>query len=79
MIELPHSVYWGPERTVNLATPSGVRKAYQAALREGTVAEQAAILNRDVLQREWVELAIPDRVRGMWESRFPQLAARVSA
>ncbi len=77
VLELPHSVYWGPERTVSLDTPSGIRKAYQAVLREGTAEQQALILNRNVLQREWTELALPDRVRVMWESRFPELAVPV--
>ena len=58
---------------------SGIRKAYQAVLREGTADDQAFILNRDVLQREWAELALPDRVRVMWESRFPQLVVPVPA
>ncbi len=75
---LPHSVYWGPKRTVSLDTPSGVHKAYQAVIREGTAEDQALVLNRDVLQREWAELTLPDRVRVMWESRFPQLALPVS-
>lgn len=79
VLELPHSVYWGPERTVNLDSPSGIRKAYQAALREGTADDQVTILNRVVLQREWAELALPDRVRVMWESRFPELALPVPA
>lgn len=78
-LELPHSVYWGPERTVDLDTPSGIRKTYQAALREGTAEEQASILNRHVLLREWGELALPDRVRVIWESRFPELRTSVSA
>ena len=79
LLELPHSVYWGPERKVDLDTASGIRKAYQAVLREGTVEEQAAILNRDVLLHEWAELALPDRVRVMWESRFPELRVPMSA
>jgi DNA invertase Pin-like site-specific DNA recombinase len=79
VLDLPHSVYWGPERTVDLDTPAGIRKTYQAALREGTSEEQATILNRDVLLREWSELALPDRVRVMWESRFPELRSSVSA
>lgn len=78
VLELPHSVYWGPERSVSLDSPSGIRKAYQAVLREGTADDQAFILNRHVLQREWAELALPHRVRVMWESRFPQLAVPVS-
>jgi DNA invertase Pin-like site-specific DNA recombinase len=79
MIELPHSVYWGPERTVDLDTAAGIRKTYQAALREGTAAEQVSLLNRDVLLREWGELALPDRVRVLWESRFPELRTSAAA
>lgn len=79
VLELPHSVYWGPERTVDLDTSAGISKTYQAALREGTADEQARLLNRDVLLREWSELALPDRVRVMWESRFPELRIQVSA
>jgi DNA invertase Pin-like site-specific DNA recombinase len=79
ILELPHAVYWGPERSVHLDTPSGIRKAYQAVLREGTVDDQRLILNREVLQSEWEELALPDRVRLMWESRFPELASPVLA
>lgn len=78
-LELPHSVYWGPERTVDLDNPAGVRKTYQATLSEGTAEDQARLLNRDVLLREWGELALPDRVRVMWESRFPELRVPVSA
>ena len=77
VVELPHSVYWGPERTVALGTPSGIRKAYQAVLREGTVDDQALILNAKILQREWGELALPDRVRVLWENRFPELKSPV--
>jgi len=79
MLTLPHSIYWGPEKTVSLDTPSGIRKAYQAVLREGTATEQALILNRDVLEREWANLALPDRVRVLWENRFPALVMSVAA
>ncbi len=78
-IELPHSVYWGPKRIVSLDTRSGIRKAYQAVLREGTAADQMRFLNREILQREWAELTLPDRVRVMWETRFPALAVPVPA
>lgn len=69
----------GPERTVDLDTPAGIRKTYQATLSEGTAEEQARLVNHDVLLREWGELALPDRVRVMWESRFPELRVPVSA
>ncbi|MEO8906882.1 MAG: recombinase family protein [Microbacteriaceae bacterium] len=79
VLELPHSVYWGPERTVDLDTPAGIRKTYQSTLSEGTAQEQARLLNRDVLLREWGELVVPDRVRVLWESRFPELRVVMSA
>jgi len=78
LLELPHSVYWGPLRSVSLDNPSGIRKAYQAVVREGTAKDQALLLNCDVLRREWSELALPDRVRVMWEQRFPELALVVA-
>ncbi|PPF66164.1 hypothetical protein C5C18_11845 [Rathayibacter tritici] len=74
-IELPHRVYWGPEPTVDLGSPSGVVKAYQAVLNEGSATDQTALLNRDLLLTIWSELALPDRVRILWEDRFPELLA----
>jgi hypothetical protein len=47
--------------------------AYQAILSEGTPKEQESLLNGDVLYRYWNELALPIRVRSLWESRFPIL------
>lgn len=79
VLELPHSIYWGPDRTVDLDTQAGIRKTYQAALREGTAQEQMQILNREVLLTNWSELALPDRVRSLWEEQFPELRASVSA
>ena len=74
-MELPLNVYWGPQATVDLDTLSGVVKAYQAALREGRVVDQVELLNRDLLVEVWSELLLPDRVRDLWESRFPELTA----
>jgi hypothetical protein len=73
-MELPLNVYWGPEAIVDLDTPGGVVKAYQAALREGRVADQVELLNRDLLVKIWPELLLPVRLRDLWESRFPELA-----
>lgn len=46
---------------------------------EGTVADQVAVVNRDRLVAVWSELLLPRRVRELWESRFPELCAAVSA
>ena len=74
-MELPPNVYWGPLTTVDLDILSGVVKAYQATLREGRVVDQVELLNRDLLVEVWSELLLPARVRDLWESRFPELAA----
>lgn len=75
VLTLPLDVYWGPDPEADLATLSGVTKAYQAILREGASDMQEALLNRDVLLRIWDELLLPARVRSLWETRFPELTA----
>lgn len=73
-LELPVNVYWGPQAIVDLDTLSGVVKAYQATLREGRVVDQVELINRELLREVWSELMLPDRVRVLWETRFPELA-----
>lgn len=74
-LQLPTNVYWGPWGTVDLNIPSDVLKAYQAVLREGRASDQVELLNRDLLAQVWSELSLPDRVRELWETRFPELRA----
>jgi hypothetical protein len=47
---------------------------YSAVVRDGLASEQAAILNRDLLVRLWVDLNLPARCRAIWETKFPELA-----
>jgi hypothetical protein len=44
-------------------------------LAEGLVADQVEILNRERLIAVRPELMLPQRVRELWESRFPELRA----
>ncbi len=74
-IELPRSVYWGPDSRADLSTPQGVVKAYRNIVREGTTVEQEAYLNADTLRQIWPDLVLPERCRKAWESRFPELSA----
>lgn len=46
-------------------------RAYQAILAEGSALGEAALLNRDLLLAICPELSLPDRVRLLWEERFP--------
>ena len=73
LLELPHHIYWGPEPTVDLDTTGGATKAYQALLNEGAAIDQTALLNRELLLAVWPVLTLPDRVRLLWEDRFPEL------
>jgi len=72
---LPHHVHWGPRRDVNLSRAGDVLTAYQAIISEGMVGDQVTILNRSLLLEFWPELILSARVRNLWESRFPELAA----
>ena len=76
-LTLPHHIYWGPQKSVDLDTEGGIVKAYQAVLREGSTTDQVQLLNRDRLIEIWQELALPGQVRELWESRFPELASVV--
>ena len=65
LIDLPHVDDMG-----------GRRMAYQALLTEGRVAEQERLLNRDRLIELWPVLNLDQRVRDLWETRFPELRVR---
>ena len=74
VLELPHSVHWGPDRRVDLADPDDRVAAYQAVVREGSTAQQEVLLDAMVLKRVWPALSLPDRCRLRWETSFPELA-----
>ncbi len=75
VVILPRTVYWGPDPTADLDTRSGLHKAYRNLIREGTREVQEALLNPVLLRRVWPDLALPQRCRAQWESRFPDLRA----
>lgn len=74
VIELPRTLYWGPEEKIDLADPVDVQRMYQAVVRIGTAAEQSQWLNRDILIVMWKNLVLPPRCVDAWESNFPELA-----
>jgi len=76
VIELPRSLYWGPEKTVDLSNPSDVQRMYQAVVRIGTRQQQAEWLNRDILLASWHDLVLPVRCLALWETAFPELTSR---
>ncbi len=70
---LPRTVHWGPDPTADLDTRSGLHKAYRNLVREGTRVIQEEMLNASRLIEVWPDLALPQRCRALWESRFPEL------
>lgn len=74
MLELPITVHWGPRRVFDLDRLGLRRAAYRAIVREGTAADQEALLNAGLLKQVWPELVLPERCRTLWETTFPELA-----
>lgn len=72
-LELPITVHWGPSRIFDLSETGQRRTAYRALVREGTPADQEALLNRTLLLKEWPNLILPTRCQALWEERFPEL------
>jgi hypothetical protein len=76
VVEVPHRLLWAPGGgRLDLDDLGERRVAYQAVLAEGSVEDQAAVLNREVLIAIWSDLMLPARVRSLWEGRFPELGA----
>lgn len=74
VVHLPHTALWAPGGgRVDLDAEGGVGLAYRVMLSEGTAAEQAVVVNRDRLVEVWSDLLLPQRVRDLWEARFPEL------
>lgn len=73
-VHLHRGILWAPgDGWINLDEPGGVDLAYRAVLAEGSVEDQVQILNAKLLVQAWPDLMLPDRVRELWESRFPEL------
>ena len=72
--ELPHRIFWQPDRTFDLDVEWQLYEAYEAVLREAvTQQELADWLDRDTLTRVWPRLTLPRPVRTAWEQRHPRL------
>ena len=72
-LQLPVTVHWGPSRSFDLSDTGQRRMAYRALVREGTPADQEALLNRTLLLQEWPNLILPTRCQALWEEHFPEL------
>lgn len=80
VVELPHRLFWQPDRRVNLDNPAVLAWMYETVLREA-VSEQelCAWLDEEVLLRLWDDLYMPRGVRTAWEQCHPSLRRRAAA
>jgi hypothetical protein len=79
-VELPHRLFWQPDRRVNLDNPALLAWMYETVLREAaTVQELHTWLDRSTLIRLWPDIFVPRGVRQAWENRHPVLRARAAA
>jgi hypothetical protein len=80
VVELPHRLFWQPDRRVNLDNPAVLAWMYETVLREA-VAERELCdwLDGGTLLRLWDSLFLPRGVRAAWEERHAPLLRRSAA
>ena len=75
LVELPLRLDWSEQGTYNLDEPRELNLMYEVVLREAMdVQDLRRYLNGPVLREMWCRLFLPQRVRDLWERRFPELA-----
>ena len=72
----PHRICTAPDSRYDLDRPALRWSLYSATVRDGTAADQAALLDKDELIRLWPDLNLPGPCRDKWERKFPLLADR---
>jgi hypothetical protein len=80
VVELPHRLFWQPDRHVNLDNPALLAWMYETVLREAaTVEELHTWLDGPTLIRLWPDIVVPRGVRQAWEERHPVLRRATAA
>ena len=77
-VTLPHHLDWSGRPIYDLGRPARLASMYKAVLNEATTAQDLRTGSTARLIEVWPTLWLPPRLRGLWESRFPELAARRS-
>jgi hypothetical protein len=80
VVELPHRLFWQPDRRVDLDNPALLAWMYETVLREAAAAHELhAWLDGPTLVRLWPDLFLPRGVRQAWEDHHPQLRVEATA
>jgi hypothetical protein len=79
-VTLPHHLDWSGRAVYDLDRPARMASLYKTVLNEASSAQDLTEwLDGRVLIELWPTLWLPPRLRALWESRFPELAARRTA
>lgn len=73
VLTLPIHIHWSPQRDFDLGDPGQAAVAYGSIIREADEQEQTELLDRQLLLDLWPDLFLPDWLKRLWESRFPEL------
>ncbi len=74
VVELPHRLFWQPDRHVDLGNPALLRWMYETVLREAVSAEELREwIDGGTLIAVWPDLYLPRWVRQAWEDAHPAL------
>jgi hypothetical protein len=76
MVRVPSEINTSPEPVYSLDRRAWAISLYSDTAREGTTAQQEAILDKGLLLEYWPSMRLPPRCRAAWESKFPELAER---
>lgn len=80
VVELPHRLFWQPERRVDLDNQALLAWMYETVLSEAvTPDELRAWLHGPTLVRLWPDLFVPTGVRQAWQERHRLLRSPVAA
>lgn len=74
-LEVPITVHWGPRRDFDLDDPGQRRAAYRAIVREGTPADQEALLNAASCAHSGPNWCCRRGARSCGRNASPELAA----
>ena len=76
LVELPSAVAWTGRRTYDVAAPADLVVMYERVIVEApTVEVLDALIDQEKLLSIWARLYLPEHVRQLWQSRFPQLVS----
>jgi hypothetical protein len=76
LVELPSAVAWTGRRTYDLGVRADLVVMYERVIVEApTVEVLDSLIDRGKLLSVWAILYLPQHVRQLWQSRFPQLAS----